>query len=456
MRRRTLAGGANTLASLLLLIGILIAVNYLAARHSIRRDLTASQAFTLSEQTKRVLERLDRDVNIIAFYRSGDAAVEPMRDLVKMYDDLSPHLSFEVVDPDRQPGRASRYPGLEYGITMIDAGDRSERIDKADEQLLTNAIIQATREEKKKIVFVTGHGERDALATDDEGYSNLRARLVNEGYEIEILNLAEHPTVPAGIRVLVLAGARKELLPSEEQAIAAYLAEGGSLFVLADPAPNAAHESLLRSYGIEMGQDLILDISGVGRLFGADEFLPMGLQYGSHPLVEGFTLTTVFPHSRSVRTADGAPPDVTVTEIVFTAQASWAESNPDRRPYEPDADDRQGPLCVIVAASRPVAASAEGGADSATVARTARIVAAGDSDFCANGFSQFGGNLDLALNAVSWLAEEEDLIAIRPKDREDRRVTLTEGQAMTVRSVLLLLMPLAVIAIGIGVWWRRR
>ncbi len=458
MRARTLAGGTNTVISIVLLIGVLGAANYLASRHYWRTDLTANQAFTLSEQTKRVLTHLDRDVKILSFFRAGDPAANRMKDLVTMYDDLSPRLSYEVIDPDRQPGRASQYPGLEYGITVVDAGDRTERLDRPEEEPLTNAIIQATRDDKKTIAFLTGHGERDPLATDDEGYSNLRARLVREGYEITIPNLAAETAVPEEVRVLVIAGARKELLPNEEAAVAAFLAAGGSLFVLADPAPNAGHAALLRPYGIEMGNDLILDVSGVGRLFGADEFLPMGLQYKNHPLSAGFDLTTVYPHARSVQAAAEVPAGATVTEIVMTAPASWAESAPGTRPYELGADDRQGPICVLAAGSRPVGggAAATPGDSAAAAERTTRIVAAGDSDFCANGFSQFGGNLDLALNAVSWLAEEEDLIAIRPKDREDRRVNLTQGQAMTVRSVLLLIMPLAVVGAGIGVWWRRR
>lgn len=453
MRARTIAGGANLFLSLILLVGVLALVNYLANRHSFRRDLTANRAFTLSDQTERVLTHLERDVQILSFYRAGDPAAEPMKDLVKMYADLSRRISFEVIDPDRQPGRASRYPDLEVGVTVVDAGDRTERVDQADEGLLTNAIVQATRTERKQIAFLTGHGERDPLAEDDLGYSNLRARLENEGYAVQVLNLAAVTAVPAGVRVLVLAGAKKELLPNESEAIRTWLAAGGSLLVLADPAPSAAHADLVRPYGLEIGNDLIIDVSGVGRLFGADEFLPMGLEIKPHPLAQGFKLTTVFPMARTVRAASPVMPGVTATEIVFTAEASWAEANPERRPYEAGASDRQGPLCVFAAASSPVGVA---GGDSADAGRTTRVVVAGDSDFCANGYCKFDGNLDLALNAVSWLAEEEDLIAIRPQDRADRRVILTRGQAAAVRSVLLLLLPLSVITLGIGVWWRRR
>jgi hypothetical protein len=191
----------------------------------------------------------------------------------------------------------------------------------------------------------------------------------------------------------------------------------------------------------------------------------MGLEYRSHPLSEKFQLTTVFPGARSVQTAADVPPGVQVTEIVFTAPQSWAEADPAARPVKLDERDRKGPVCVLVAATGPAtggggpSSGAEAGADTAEGGereRAMRLVVAGDSDFCANGFSSFGGNLDLGLNAVSWLSQEEDLIAIRPKSREDRRVHITQTQAAAVRSILLLGMPLAVLAIGVAVWWRRR
>lgn len=453
MHRRTAAGGANLILSLVLLGGVLALVNYLANRHSIRQDWTAAGTFTLSEQTKRVLTHLDRDVRILSFYRAGDPAAERMKDLVRMYDDLSRRVSFELVDPDRQPGRASRYPNIQYGMTVVDGGSRTERVDEPAETRLTNAIIQVTRDERKTIAFLTGHGERDPDAAGEEGYANLRTRLENEGYAVETLNLGAATAVPAGVHVIVLAGADKELLPNETAAVQTWLAAGGAILLLADPPPKATHAEIVAPYGLVIENNLVIDVSGVGRLFGADEFLPMGLELRPHPLVEGFKLTTVFPEARTVRVAAAPPPGVEATEILFTAEASWAETHPERRPYAQEAEDRQGPLCLLAAATRPLAAAA---GDSATRTRATRIVVAGDSDFCANGFSNFGGNLDLAMNAVGWLAEEEDLIAIRPREREDRRVSLTQGQAAAIRSGLLLLLPLSVLGLGVVVWWRRR
>ena len=464
MKRRSFYGGANLFLSLALLAGLLTAVNWIASRHHARRDLTAAGSFTLAPQTKKVLQGLDRDVDIIAFYRSGDPDADPVTDLGRELDDLSPHVRFEVVDPDRQPGRTSRYPGLDYGVTVVDAGDRTERVNGANEGQLLNAVIQVTRAEKKTIGFLTGHGERVATATDDHGYGALTERLSSEGFAVETVQLGDRTAVPAGIHVLVIAGAEKELLPHETAAVEAFLAAGGAAFFLADPSPAAAHAGILAPYGLVPGADLVVDVSGVGKLFGADEFLPLGLEYRPHPIAEGFDLTTVFPRARSVAPAPEPASEVTVDAIVLTAPASWAETQPDARPIEMGPGDRQGPICVLAAATRqkPQATPArptsqtDAAADTAATTVETRIVLAGDSDFCANAYAGFGGNLDLALNALSWLAEEEDLIAIRPHERENRRVTLTAAEAGTVRMVALAGMPLFVLAIGLAVWWRRR
>jgi ABC-type uncharacterized transport system involved in gliding motility auxiliary subunit len=457
MKRRALLGGANMLASLLLLAALLAGVNWLSNRHHWRKDLTANRAFSLAPQTRKLVTNLDRDINVIAFYRSGDSAVEPVRDLCREVADLSPRVHFEVVDPDRNPGRASRYPSLEYGVTVVDGGERTERVDGSSEAALVNAMIQVTRHEKKTIGFLTGHGEHDPKSTAEHGYSALAARLESEGYAVESLQLADKTAVPPEVSVLVIAGPEKQLFPNEQAAVLAYLERGGSAFLMSDPTPRASLAALAKPYGIEIGEDLVVDVSGVGKLFGADEFLPMGLQYHPHPLAQGFELTTVYPEARSIRATSPAPDDVSATEIVFTTDASWAESEPMSKPIEMGPKDRRGPICVLAAASQshPSLARPDSAGVSAKPPET-RLVVAGDSDFCSNNFAGFGGDLDLAMNALSWLSAEEDLIAIRPREKDDRRISLSESQAAQVRTLVLVLMPLSVMGLGVVVWWRRR
>jgi ABC-type uncharacterized transport system involved in gliding motility auxiliary subunit len=457
MKRRTLLGGANLILSLVLLAALLAGINWFSNRHFFRKDLTANRAFSLAPQTRKVVSHLDRNIEVIAFYRAGDAAAEPVRDLGRQIADLSPHVRFEVVDPDRQPGRASRYPQLDYGVTVVDGGERTERVDGANEAAIVNAMIQVTRKEKKTIGFLTGHGEHDPTSSEEPGYSALTTRLESEGYAVEKLQLADQTAVPAEVAVLVIAGPEKALFPNEQAAVLAFLAQGGAAMVMSDPEPKALLAAIAAPYGIEIGNDLVVDVSGVGKLFGADEFLPMGLQYHPHPISEGFELTTVWPEARSVRAVPAPAEGATATEIVFTAGAAWAESQPRSRPIEMGDGDRGGPVCLMAAATQSRKSLVAAG-DSAAGAekQETRIVVTGDADFCSNTFAGFGGNLDLALNALSWLSEEEDLIAIRPREKDDRRITLSETQVTHVRALVLAIMPLAVVALGAAVWWRRR
>ncbi|HWN81128.1 MAG TPA: GldG family protein, partial [Candidatus Udaeobacter sp.] len=259
MKRRTLLGGANLLASLVLLAALLAGVNWLSSRHHFRKDLTANRAFSLSPQTRKLVTNLDRDIELIAFYRTGDSAVEPVKDLCREVADLSPRVRFEVVDPDRQPGRASRYPSLDYGVTVVDGGERTERIDGANEAALVNAMIQVTRKEKKTIGFLTGHGEHDPTSSEEHGYSALTTRLESEGYAVEKLQLADQTAVPKHIAVVVIAGPEKALFPNEQAAVLAYVAQGGAAMVMSDPEPKASLAALAAPYGIEIGADLVVD-----------------------------------------------------------------------------------------------------------------------------------------------------------------------------------------------------
>jgi ABC-type uncharacterized transport system involved in gliding motility auxiliary subunit len=85
-----------------------------------------------------------------------------------------------------------------------------------------------------------------------------------------------------------------------------------------------------------------------------------------------------------------------------------------------------------------------------------RFVIIGSSGWASNRFIDFNGNSDLALNAVNWLASDEDLISIRPKAPEDRRITMTQSQLGIVRATSQFVLPLIIVVAGFGVWWKRR
>ena len=292
------------------------------------------------------------------------------------------------------------------------------------------------------------------------------------------MTLALAGEVPADAAVLVVAGPATDLLPAETDMLRAYLDGGGKLLVLLDPPDGPDTENrnnligLIADWGIEVGQDIVVDVSGVGQLLGTDATVPVAATYPQHPITDGFALLTAFPLARSVTPAEGGAGGRVATSFAETSPRSWAESNLDLSSgevaMEEDQGDVPGPISIAAAVAETVEASAaseppadaDGGEDANEDAEDtpaeARLAVFGDSDFAANSSLGIQGNRDLALNAVNWLAEQENLISIRPREPEDRRITLTADQQFRIFIASLLLIPGMIVGAGVLTWWRRR
>jgi ABC-type uncharacterized transport system involved in gliding motility auxiliary subunit len=451
LAKRSTKFGANALAMVLIVLGLLILVNFLGARHHHRFDTTAGHRFSLSDHTVKFLRGLNKDVIITAFFQ-GENKV--LADLLSEYAYRNEQVSFRFVDPDEEPGTAKSYEITRYGTIVVESGDKEERIETILEQDLTNAILKVTREGKKIIYALTGHGEKDINSQDPTGFSSVKEALENENYEVKELILATHEEVPQDCSVLLVAGPQKEPLPGEWESVEVYLEGGGKLLVMVDPTPAADLSGFLARYGLDVGQNLVIDASGVGRLFGTGPAMPLVSSYEAHVITEDFNIMTFFPMTRSI-TPNSAPPEgLKVQSLLKTGRSSWGETELLDDKVEFDRDkDLEGPVTIAAVVDE---VEKEVATDATAARAKTRLVVFGDSDFASNAYFQFSGNGDLFMNAISWLAEEEDLISIRPKDLEDRMVTLTARQSRMIFYISVILMPLAVLALGTVVWIRRR
>jgi ABC-type uncharacterized transport system involved in gliding motility auxiliary subunit len=174
---------------------------------------------------------------------------------------------------------------------------------------------------------------------------------------------------------------------------------------------------------------------------------------------------TAYPYTRSVKPIEGASNGRTATSIVMSGRNSWAESDLKRLTNEgtaePELDkgDVQGPLSMAVAVTAPVEGAAPPPADSKEENPSkpeTRLVVVGDSDFASNSVAGMGGNRDMFLNMVNWLAKQENLISVRTRSPEDRRITMTAGQDRMIFWFTMLILPGLIFLAGIQTWWRRR
>ena len=405
-------------------------------------------------------------------------------------------MSLEFVDVDRNPGLARQYEVQSYGTVVFDYDGRVERVVSDQEQELTNALIKAVEGEERRAYFLQGHGERLPAGTERDGYSALADALRLDNLSVDTVILSQAGEVPADAAVVVVAGPATDLLPAEVALLRAYLEGGGKMLFLIDPpdAPDApARDNLLgliAEWGIEVGRDMVVDVSGVGQLLGTDATVPVAASYPQHPITDRFALLTAFPLARSVRPAAGGAGDRVATSFVETSPRSWAESNLDLTTgevtMEAETGDVPGPISIAAAVAVEVEAPPDAGGDEAVEADAgggeeaaaedddgeggaedgaaaadegpaeARVAVFGDSDFAANGSLGIQGNRDLVLNAVNWLTEQENLISIRPREPEDRRITLTADQQFRIQVASLFLIPGLIFGTGVYTWWRRR
>jgi ABC-type uncharacterized transport system involved in gliding motility auxiliary subunit len=238
-------------------------------------------------------------------------------------------------------------------------------------------------------------------------------------------------------------------------AIKSYVEGGGSALIMLDPPVKLGNEEvsenpkltqLLANWGVTLNKDLVLDMSGIGQIFGLSALFPLVTSYESHAIVrEMRDVATAFPLARSLEVKSG---DKTSVEKLFSTSGNSAATtnmSPGGEIGISDKDKR-GPFALGAAGTYTTGKENNQG----------RFVVVGSSGFVANNIVRFNGNRDLFLNMVNWLSADEDLISIRPKDPEDRRLSLTRRQMNVLFYLTVIGFPMAVVLAGLSVWWRRR
>lgn len=461
LKSRKMASGVNVLLASLLALGLLGLIDALAARHSVRWDLTKGGRYTLAPQTVKVVKAMKEPVKVTAFFGEAQPGLEQFKDLMGQYAYLSPKLTYEVIDPDRQPALANRYKVTSYGTIVAEKGDREERFFTVNEETVTNALVKVSRSERKKVYFLSGHGEHPLDDLGKGGYSDVKDALEKESYEVSPLLLLRSEAVPADAAVVVIAGPTADLLPPEVMQLETYVEKGGKLLVLVDPVELPALGAFLKARGVELAPDVLVD--RLSRLFGADARMPVVSQYTPHPITKEFAMASFFPLARSVRPLNDPPEGVEVQALASTGTGSWAETDLaalDKGTATFDeGKDIRGPIPVAaVATIETKEGKGKGGPLGAgpPKAKAARMVVFGDSDFASNTHLNLSGNGTLFLNTVSWLAGEEDLIAIRPRSEGSRPLLMTPLQGRLLFWLGVVAMPLAAALVGGSVLWRRR
>ncbi len=474
-------------------MGVLTALAYLSLLFPVRYDLTANKRYSLSPQTVTMLRALDKPVSITFFH-------DPMmRETVELYQLMAKEnklISLTLFDPVLNPAQA-RLMNVQFaGTALMQSEDRKVQINGSGETDIANGILRVSQAAKQLVCFLDGHGEADPFSLESHdhmegnaghshglgaklviheqhGMAKARQALESMNYSVEKISLLQRNNALSRCEVLIVSGPKTALLPLEVESIRKHLLEGGNAFFLLDPFVKTGLEPVVSDYSMELDDNIVIDDASH---FWADPSAPAVTDYNFHQVTRELPLT-FFPGARSISPTAARVPGTSAVPIVNSSKQSYGETTPDRAEFN-ETQDLKGPATIMALGMRaPSTAKSAAelmaalrGEDAASKENTAasektnasvnakpsRIAVVGDSDFATNSFFHILGNGKLFLNAVNYLAAQENLIGIEPRTYDEPRVNLTNQQMKGTFFLSLILIPALLAVIGIAVWWKQR
>ena len=470
-------GGRSTslylmsLLSALFVIGAVAALNVYMAQRPVEWDLTKDKIYTLSDQTQKVMQGLRQPVKVYGFLRNTEPYYAAIKETFERYQALSEEFSFQMVDPIIDAQLAQKFGIQAEGArVVIESGERSVQVKEVSEETLTNAVVEVTNRVAKKIHYLVGHGELNIdNATEALGAKAFRDAVSAEGHELVPLNLSQVESnetqkkvdfsapnattfrLPPDVKVLVIAGAQRPLLAPELQAIEDFLDRGGRLLALLDPMVNIGLDSIFRSWGIIVDDTVIVDTNPMGQMMGLGAVTPLivPVPETQHPITEGLGLT-VFHTTRTVRVNEDAPRGLEVVALLRGGESAWGEAKIEDDTAEQTDDDIYETTVAVLSEKPQKNPSLE------LISDATRLLVLGDSDVATNQHLTIQSNTDFLMNGLNFLLEDEALLTIRPKNRQSGLLTLTQKDFGRIQFFSLDVLPVLLIALGLGIVTLRR
>jgi ABC-type uncharacterized transport system involved in gliding motility auxiliary subunit len=473
IRARQTRYTAYMAAYIIVIVAVLAAVNFLANRYSKAYDATKNKQYSLSDQTVKIVKTdIKNPIKLIYFGPTTDFGTA--RDTLDRYAALSSKISVEYVDPVKKPQIAKAEGFRSDSPVIIENGPKHEGAKAVSEEEITAALIRALKTGERNACFVTGFGEHSIDDTESNGYSVLKALLERENYKTKSVTLkpaapeagkklevGQAPAaanvnvdVPSDCTVTVIGGPQSAYPQPVVDAIKKYVENGGRAMIMLDETmrigrsePAAEQEGLekvLSDWGVTFNKDLVLDLSGLGQIFGFGPEVPVVLQYDSHAITQPLTrIPTAYPLTRSLDIKSGAK--TSVDKLVSTTDDSIATSEIGPGGQVDPKKGKKGPLTIAAAGTY-------------SGPKQGRFVVSGTSLWGANTFagSRQLGNRDLFVNSINWLSSDEDLISIRPKTPEDQALNVTGYRLKLMFWLSIIIFPLGVVGFGLATWWKRR
>ncbi|THK42515.1 mucin 2 [Methylophaga sp. SB9B] len=434
----------------LLLLVVIIAVAILSNRYTFESDWTANQRHTLSASTTEFLRSLDSPVSIEVFISPGNQYQQAAENLLNRYQQHSSLLNITYIDPVTQPQRV-RELAIQQQAEMVVTGQQGQQhVFDLSEQSLSNAIIKVSRSNLPKLVFITGHGERDIVGDAAFDMAQWRNQLTITGFDVQSFSMSEaikNISTDDNV-VLVIASSQKPWPEIDVVLLNDYLQQGGNLLWLSEPDTDIGLNAISEQLNLGFVPGTMVD-PNAAKLGLEDPRFVIVTDYANHPVTAATSSVTLMPGAHAMQLSE-AESAWQVTQLMQSQSDSWsklADINPtemDSLQFDEDLDI-PGPLMLSVLLEKNL-----------SVNQKQRVAVFGDGDFVSNLYLGTAANLELAMALVNWLVAEDDSIQIPLIRTRDNQLVLSDRQSLMIGIGFLVLLPVSLLLIGLCIWWVRR
>ncbi|HZV99590.1 MAG TPA: GldG family protein [Methylophilaceae bacterium] len=433
----------------LLFLALVFLLGFLSHEYHVSRDITQSNRNTLTEGSVNVLKQMKGPVNITVYVSQDDQYRKTINDFVSRYQRTKPDIKVTFINPAEHPKLAQEEGIKAEGELVVEYEKRSEHLAPPYvEQDMTNLLVRLSRSNKRAVMYLDGHGERNLIGLKNHDLGEFGKQLEKKGFKLANPDLTIAQGVPTNGAMLVIASPQVDISEVEANKIKTYLEGGGNLLWLLDDEKMHGLQSVAEYLGLEVTPGIVVDLSSAQ--YGADSKVAFASAYGEHAITKNFMLRTLFPEARKVEAHGNDENGWKVSHLVEVAPNGWLETGKlDSKVSFDDKKDIRGPINVAVALERVYGKKGQ------------RVVIVGNGNFLSNTFIANGGNLDLGINIVNWLAGDDSLITIQPKPLKDVNVIIPSDTGGRIMAALIffgfrLVLPIGLLVAGVVIWWKRR
>lgn len=447
--RRSRYGTLSVLVTAIM-VGILVAVNVLAARSTQSLDLTRYKVNTLAPESVSVAQRLAADAQVSFWDNSSDGSYTTVRGLLSRYQAASPHVKVTIEDPNNDPttARSQGVTALDQVVIRYQGKSQILGPGSQGEADITAALLKLESVRTPVVCWTGGDGEADLKNSDPLlGYSEASNQIQKDNFAVQDLLLSQASAIPSTCDVVAIVRPTAALPDAAQKVLSGYLAGGGRLLIALDPWQDGkvigSYNAALDAFGLSFDGGLV--VPDAAHHASNEPTAVAVVDYGSSPIAKGLNnRVSFFPETTAIDSKGTS--GVTATPVAQTTADSFLITTPRQPPFTQQTGDKQGPFTIM-----------ETGEMSGSGTRKAEVVVVGTGAFAENeALLAQGENIQLLTGSLDYLTDQQQLISIPPKPASAKTLSLTQEQQNLNLWITLLLMPLLVALGGVAVWWRRR